>query len=331
MEQVVCSLLAYRPSGDVEEEAARWRRWLALRRWRACDYITASLLLVGLEGDGSPSERMRRIACLAFAPDRFLSALDEAACDDSIRLEEADLAIAIGLPLLVAEGLVEAVDPIGMLAPRASGPLQTYVRCALSWRMESHCRPLDVVAIRAQIDRQGLEVEIAALRRTFLAALDHAENIGFRFPLGEHTWDELRKADGMLGVMRAFAESDDAVGLRDWLRACEARGDSYEQLMDEATARVTRIAGDQIDRRKREVCLSRLGEAWSAAQLWVQAIPDDDESSRWAVTSAAQLGILWAPHRDAVARLEAEGGPAAPAIRGLLHLTDDLIKLRSMP
>lgn len=329
LEQAAGSLVAFGRPDDGGNEAIRWRRWLAGRRWRAGDFVLASLLLAGLGGEDAPTERMRRIACLASCPERFLSALDEAACDDTTLREEADLAIATSLPVFLVDGVVEAVEAIGLLSPRASEPLKNWASSALSWWEEHHRGQLDMVVVRSTIDRQGLEAVSENLRLAFVAALDHAENIGFRFPLGEHTWDELRKSDGMLGVMRAFATSNDAVGLRGWFEGCEERGESFEQLMDQATARVTRITGDLIKRPKRDICLSRLEQAWSAAKAWVQSVPGDDESSRWAISAGAQLGRLWAPDRDAVARLEAEGGFSAPAIRSLLSLADDLIKLRS--
>ncbi len=323
IEVAVAAVLAHNASAPA---ALPWRGWLGLRYWARGSVFPAVLLWGDLQRADLPSERLRRVACAPGAIEAFAAVFDEVACEEG-PLDEADGATAVLIPLLVVDGWTGAAEPLAMVMGRASPPLRTWAACALSWWETGHGAVLHMPAVRARVDRGSAEREAARLRGVLREALTEAASVGFRFPLGQHTWDDLRRPEGMLGALSAFCDAGDVAGLRRWLGLCRAAESDCETLMDEATARVTRVAGDLITAPKRGVCLARLRDAWKAAEAWESAVPADDKATAWAVGEAKRLGEFWSPGREAVVRVQAESGLAGPLMVRLLNLANSLVAL----
>ena len=201
-------------------------------------------------------------------------------------------------------------------------------RAALSWWAEGHRVPVDRVSIAVAVDAKAIEAERDGRRQALLRAVDLAWNVGFRFPLGEHTWDELRKPDQLLGLLKGYAERGDLTGARAWLEARDAAGETPATLMDRATDRVSRIKGDHIVAPKRTACVARLDTAYKALRAWVALAELAHRDAGWAVERVRLLGEALGGHRDALARHAADRLILQPVLLPLVRFMDDLTATR---
>lgn len=322
-ELAVSAVLARRAVDLDTHEIARWRAWLGARMWSKGRFSEAGLLLDGVDGPGLP-RALVRVAALARTPNLLANALEEIACGAPPSQEEADGLLALALPLLLEGRAPRLEEPMETLVGCCSEVLQGLARGALGWWASGHRVPLDRVALALALDARALDEERERRRLALQTAVDLAWNIGFRFPLGEHTWEELRKPDGLLGLLKGFAAHGELAGARAWLEARDAEGATPATLMDRATDRVSRIKGDHIIPPKRTSCLARLDAAYKALRAWVSLAPVAQQEASWTVAHARELASVLGARRDDLARHAAERAPLQPVLSPLIRFIDDL-------
>jgi len=130
---------------------------------------------------------------------------------------------------------------------------------------------------------------LAAARDHFVQALTTAEQVGFRFPLGQHTWDALRSPSQPLGAMRAALATDDPDALQRYFSQLDQAERTLAAIMDEQSLVHRDAHNRRIEGSKRRVCLERLRQAEVAARDWIA-------SARAPAVGAADshlLGACW--------------------------------------
>ena len=142
--------------------------------------------------------------------------------------------------------------------------------------------------------------------------LRSAESIGFRFPVGEHTWELLTTDGHLLGELRLAYDGDDGPRLARYLASLDRQGSTLERLMDEAS-----LVRDEHNRRieepKRSACLKRLSRVMTSARAWLAThqtgapTPSEARAFEACAPLRGDLSSLRAESRD---ELDPVAGPA---------------------
>lgn len=244
----------------VDDDARRWQRWLAEHRWRSGDFIGSALLLP--PGPPGPNHLPRWLAEAGAAVQAFLPLVSPAR--EGSHHAAALLAIA-DLLLHGSDRFISFFDPVADL-PR---PLRLWVSGARDYHSVTS-EPLPLPLLTRMASAQQQQQTVHDTRDRLRRALESAEQVGFRFRIGQHTWERLQTRDHFLGQLRAALEADDASALARYLTDLDRAGSTLEALMDEASFAVLHSHQHRIDEPKRSVCLKRLQFAHDAARLWVE-------------------------------------------------------------
>ncbi|MBL9106381.1 MAG: hypothetical protein JNL82_35995 [Myxococcales bacterium] len=261
---------------SLADGAARgWQRWLAEQRWRIGDFIGGALFVPFDEDAGGGLPRW---------------------------LAEGGAAIEAGLPLAVgsldrrhpaaallvlADTLLHGRDPPEFDGAGLPRPLQRWLVGVREYHAATR-EPLPLGLLTQRAGAARSQQAVAAARERFAQALGAAEQVGFRFPLGQHTWDRLKTRGHYLGELRAALDAEDPTALAVYLAGSERDGTSPEALMDAASLAVRDDHNDRIDHPKRGVCLKRLNVAHAAAHAWVQ-----QANTRTTAADGHRLGACW--------------------------------------
>ncbi len=254
-------------TSDLEVDGAqRWRRWLAEKLWQDMDFIGAALLLPD-SGDGGPGldawlaqlgaqVEARRVPVLVPAPgDEPSMGRAQAAC---LLVLVAALEQGRNDLLVIGQG-IESLLPPSFCA---------WLAAAREFHDDTHqAVPMTLLRQSAGSARRREEFEQA--REEFRRALETAENVGFRFQIGEHTWNLLKNPGRLLGTMRRALDANDPAALGRFIDGMDRAQKSPEELMDEASWEVRDEHNQRIEDRKRTSCVTRLRRVTEVARAWI--------------------------------------------------------------
>lgn len=249
------------------EPTRRWRAILAMERWRLQDFVGSALLL---SSDG-------HAACAV--PPWLVSlgaVVDGPKNQDAPQVPEATEitppeSLAATVLLMVAilrDGRFDLLEILDQLAQTLPIEAEDWPE-AIGRYYQATYQALPMTLLRRAAGQQQLNKEIAAAKDGFGKALLNAENVGFRFPLGEHTWKRLKMEGYLLGELRLAHDQDDASRLDGYLSSLDESEVGVEKLMDDTSYEVRDEHNNRIDEPKRSVCLKRLGAALEAAREWL--------------------------------------------------------------
>ncbi len=244
-------------------DGRRWQRWLAEQRWRAGDLVGSALLL---PPDETASDLEPWLVQLGAA---VAAALPP---DPPAREPTKDGPRQAMILLAIADVLLHGRDVLAPLLERTEGLSRPLGRWAAGARdhFAATRGPLPLVLLARLAGHHSHQQAVAETRDRFRQALDSVEQIGFRFHLGQHTWERLRTPEYLLGAMRTNLDSDDPAALDHFLTVLDEAGKSVENVMDEVSYAVRDSHLDRIAEPKRSVCLKRLNLAHTAAWRWVE-------------------------------------------------------------
>ena len=267
LHRATLAALAYAP--DTRSPArGRWLASAALSRWALGDLIGAALLLPEVPPDDAVLRpELAMLGARAQADDVAAFTLFEPRDED-----EAGAGLALALPIVLLHGRWELVTELLEWASRLPKELRRWPAALQDYQREHSGQPLDL-ALLSRYANEAERRSVALTAYTQLGdALARAMQVGFVFPVGQHTWDLLRAPDGFLGELNEAYSARDARRLKAYLGRLEASERTPEQLMDEASARSRDAHGnDKIVSPKREPCLKRLSQVHEAAKRWVAA------------------------------------------------------------
>lgn len=293
---------------DVEDHAARfWRGWLADDRWRQRDFIGAALLLP-TEGS-SPQGLSHDLAALAAAVQCGQPFDGQPAV---LRGQEAAIYCAmVGVLVHGEQAYFNFLQQIADAAPLLMRPWVAAVE--MYWHPSRPGLPLPL--LRRMATQQGREKAALDGLKMIEQALIRFESLHFNFTLGQRTWGWLQRSDELFGRMRAFHESRDARGCRDYLVSLPSPGD----VLDQASLAAQAVWREPIRPPKRDVCLKRIEVLVKAARYWSDAAADadlDPEDARRldachalraalsTLPNAATDSLSGPPHRFLLAEIE---------------------------
>lgn len=238
----------------------RWQRWLAEQRWRSGDFIGCALLVP--PGDAGPAELPPWLAN-AGAAVQTGSPLE-------LPIVISGAAHSAAVLLAIADTLLHGRDPSALLhdlmdLPR---PVQRWVAGVREHHAATR-EPLPLLLLARQASAAHQQQATLAAREALRAALESAEQIGFRFSLGQHTWERLRGQGQFLGELRTALVSNDPSMLARYLDDLDRTNPSPEALMDAASLVVRDSHVHRIEGPKRGACLRRLQLAHRAARGWI--------------------------------------------------------------
>jgi phosphatidylserine/phosphatidylglycerophosphate/cardiolipin synthase-like enzyme len=253
---------------DLDSEGGRrWRCWLAEYQWRQTDFIGSALLMpesdrgkLGLEA------WLVRFAASVQAPTLPAVSLPEA---EAMRAGQAQAAAFLVLVSALEQGRFDDLELLRGLEARLPGRFRAWAQAARTYYAEA-LQPLPMALLRRSVGQKQRREKIDQARAEFVRALESAENIGFRFQLGEHTWERLRMPDYLLGRMRGALSGDDPAGLGQYIAQLDEAGTDVERLMDDASYEERDEHLQKIDEPKRSNCLKRLRLMLKAARSWVE-------------------------------------------------------------
>jgi phosphatidylserine/phosphatidylglycerophosphate/cardiolipin synthase-like enzyme len=299
--RAVAAALASNPAA--EPERRRWLWWLAEQRWRASDFLGCALLVPsdGASPLGLDASLVRTAAAVEAPTLVATPEVDTQASPDGL---------AARVLLAIVDVLVHGRPPADprLLAepPRSCARhLRRWAQAAATYHATAS-EPLPWALLRRRADAESQRQARNAARERFTRALATAEQVGFRFPLGQHTWDALRAEGQPLGAMRAALAADDPDALDRYFVGLDRAGRTIEATMD-ALSEGLRDAHDnhRIEHPKRRVCLARLDQAETAAREWVA-------SARSATPSPAESHLLSACYRMRAALADLADPDATP-------------------
>ena len=293
LDQATASAIARAPWST---DTPHWRAHLAISCWSRGDFIAAAALLP----DPVPTQ-VRLTPGLA-----LLGASIQAKHRAELELEtpsDGGLAaanLALALVVVLRQGRFDLLPTLHTLAQQAPKPMRPWPSAVESYQRATRSQPLPLRLLKQSAAHAARQQAIQAAHAAFGNALEQAEQVGFRFPLGKHTWDALRARGGLLGDLRAIYDAANASAMDTLRQQMKDGGQTLENLMDNAS----RAAGDPhrqiIGEPKRTSCLKRLERAWQAAITWANLVlhapPSPDETN--ALGAALKLRDALAPLRD---------------------------------
>lgn len=300
---------------DLEgEEGRKWRCWLAEQMWRQSDFIGSAILLPASSRGELGLETW--LAQLGGAVQAALFDEEPLSLPSSPSVGQAQAAALLVLVALLEHGRSEflgALDPLDDLLParfRAfTGAARSYFASAL--------QPLPMALLRRSAGEQRRRQVIDEAKQQCRRALESAESIGFRFPIGVHTFQRLRAANGLLGVIRSALTADDPIPLGRYIAQLDKTGQGVERLMDDASLAVRDDHNERIEGAKRSACLKRLNSALAAARKWAELAA----VSGLVAADAHVLSACWTL-KDALADLARPGtipiNPVAAPVQSFL-------------
>jgi len=240
-----------------DEAALGWQRWLAEQRWRAGDFIGCALLMP--PGAFGAQELPPWLATAG------------AAVQAGLPIEPASLDPRHPGAVLVVltDTLVHGRNPPELDIRDLPRLLQRWIAGAREYHAATS-EPLPLSLLSRRVSASRAQQAIREARERFGEGLARAEQVGFRFPLGQHTWDRLRTPGHLLGELRAAHDADDPSALARYFAGLDGEGRTAEALMDAASLAARDAHNNRIEPPKRGVCLKRLVVAVAAARRWVE-------------------------------------------------------------
>lgn len=255
-------------TSDIDGQDGRaWRGRLAAARWSEGDFIGAALLLPQAGQHGPIAPWLAELGASVEA--RSASYSPELPVADAMTPDEQTAAVLLLLIAALEQGRFDYLDLLAALWTAADGDLQSCIGAARRY-YESVYQPLPMDLLRRNANRKRLREAEERAREEFFQALTSAENIGFTFPLGKHTWDRLKKPDGLLGRARSALGVRDPAALAVYLAGANGQGLDVEGVMDAASYEVRDEHNSRIDERMRPTCLKRLKGVIDSAKAWIQ-------------------------------------------------------------
>ncbi|RME24433.1 MAG: hypothetical protein D6798_11255 [Deltaproteobacteria bacterium] len=305
------------------DPAVRWRGRLALERWKAHDFIGAALLLEpGAPPPALPGWLARLGASVQGGPvDGELVPADLSGEEPGVLASAAALVIVA----VLREGRFELLDGLRRIRTSCGEQPRQWIDATIEF-VEATYQPIPLPLLRKQAGRAQREADIAAAREEFATALSRAENVGFRFPLGEHTWTRLKMDGYLLGVLRAALDADDPGKAASLLTMISKEETSAESLMDAASYEVRDEHNSRIEDPKRTSCVKRLQKAVEAAQRWA-ILADTPATTR---SDAAVLHSCMVLARGLAGLTPTNGASDEPAAAALAFARKRLAPLLSI-
>ncbi len=246
--------------------ASEWRSRLATLRWSAGDFIGCALLLP----QNGPAEVAGWLAELgASVQARSTSFSPHLPSGDAMSPDERTAAVDLLLVAVLEHGRFDYLELLVELGTHLNERSAAWVAAARQF-FETTYQPLPLELLRRNANRKRRREDEQHARAAFSDALHAAENVGFRFPLGEHTWDALRSESGLLGRARSALDHNTPDGLAAYLDGADGEGIDVERLMDEASYEARDGHNSRIDEPKRSACLKRLARVVEKATAWIQ-------------------------------------------------------------
>lgn len=285
--------------------ASDWRSRLATLRWLDGDFVGCALLLPR-SGEGDVAAWLADLGASVQAMSASFSPRLPSA--DAMSSDERTAAVDLLLVAALEHGRFDYLDQLAELEATLDGTTAAWVAAARRFFTTVY-QPLPLELLRRNANRKRRREDEERARAAFSEALRSAENVGFRFPLGEHTWDLLKADGGLLGRARSALDGDTPDGLATYLRGADGQGVDVERLMDEASHKVRDEHNSRIDEPKRSACLKRLVRMVEKATVWVQLASAASPSP----SDAKVLGACW----DLQAALGGMRGDAGAGLRGV--------------
>lgn len=279
-----------------DHEALAWRAKLALWRWQELDFVGSALLVPDAgHGEGGLAPWLARLGAFVAGAGALEVVLPSSMSEVSIA-EATSAASLLAVAILQQGGESTLLDILERLAPRLTQPAAAWPAAIRGFHGQIF-QPLPMDLLRRMANDEQHKVETTAAKSAFARDLATAENVGFRFQVGEHTWQRLKQPGQLLGELRLAHDTNDPVRLERYL----AEHGDPERLMDEASHAVRDHHVDQIVGPKRIVCVKRLRRAVETAHAWVAL-------AQHHAPSATEARILEAcePLRRALDRLRCE-------------------------
>ena len=315
---------------DVDvEQARKWRARLALDRWQQQDFVGA-LLLAPVPNAGEPS-LPSWLLCLG-------ASIQGAKVErDILPKDSGQLAgpRAVAAAWLVMVGVLqqnrfELIDSLDRLGPVLTGTQAGWPAAIRRYLQSTSYQALPMDLLKGRAARRERLQEIAKAKEAFLKALVSAENVGFKFKVGAHTWSLLKSEWRFLGTLRRALDMDDVSTLARYLDSLEGTSWSLETMLDEASSEMRDEHNDRIDDPKRRSCLDRLGDAKASASEWIRVSRAGLQSTQDARILEACMELrnaLTEPGQSEDFEVDAVAGPA---IRFCRHLLSPLLELEAL-
>lgn len=277
-----CAAAALATAEDLSSpEASPWRRHLALDRWLQEDFVGAAVLVEPSDTAPLPHWLAQLGASVLLGPNAHC-APGYPTPPSEMPPVQADAAALLLVHELIVGGRFELMTVLESVNEHASRTVARWATAALEFSRQVH-QPLPMDVLHHRADAADQEERQENARRAFEEALADAENVGFRFPLGQHTWDRLKARRGYLHVLRMCLEDRRYDRLSAWLDRLAQQNLNAEKLMDQASEDVRDAHAKQIVAPKRTSCLRRLNRAEDAARHWIAVCteaPLDEQTSR---------------------------------------------------
>lgn len=246
-----------------DDRVLAWRSRFALWRWQELDFVGSALLVPDARhGEGGLSPWLARLGAFVAGAGALEIALPSSLSEVSIaEATSAASLLVVAILLYGGGGLLETLE---RLAPQLVQPAAAWPAAVRRFH-EQVFQPLPMALLRRMADGEQHKVETATAKTAFADDLATAESVGFKFQVGEHTWQRLKQPGQLLGELRLAHDTNDPIRLERYL----AEHGDPEYHMDQASRVVGDHRADQIVGSKRIVCLKRLRRAIKAAHTWV--------------------------------------------------------------
>jgi hypothetical protein len=298
--------------------ASDWRFRLAALRWSNGDFIGCALLLPR-SGPGDVAAWLADLGASVQA--RSASFSPRLPSADAMSRDERTAAVDLLLVAALEHGRFDYLDLLAEFEMTLDGTA-AWVAAARRFFTTAY-QPLPLELLRRNANRKRRREDEDQARAAFSEALRAAENVGFRFPLGEHTWDLLKADVGLLGRARSALDGNAPDSLATYLKGADGQGIDVERLMDEASYKARDEHNSRIDEPKRSACLKRLARVLEKATVWVQLASAATPSP----SDAKVLSACW----DLQAALRGMRGDAGGGPSGLAAPVREYTLLRLQP
>ncbi|MBJ70532.1 MAG: hypothetical protein CMN31_04055 [Sandaracinus sp.] len=248
-------------------EGTAWRCRLAAARWSAQDFVGAALLLPTVGPHDGPAPWLTQLGASVEA--RSSSYSPEIPSAEAMAPHERGAVVLLLLVAVLEQGRFDYLDLLAELEASVDDELRSWIGAARRYYKAVY-QPLPMDLLRRNANRKRLQEAEEEARQEFSKALTSAENIGFTFPLGKHTWDRLKRSDGLLGRVRQALEDGDPAALAAYLAGPDGQGLDVEGAMDDASYEVRDEHNERIDERMRPTCLKRLNRMIEKAGAWTR-------------------------------------------------------------
>lgn len=265
--------------------ATEWRSRLADLRWSSGDFIGCALLLPKGGTSSVPAWLADLGASVQARSATFSPSLPTC---DAMSPDERTAAVDLLLVGVLDHGRFEYLDLLANLEQALDVPSAACVAAARQFFTTVY-QPLPLELLRKNANRRQRREDEEHARADFSEALQAAENVGFRFPLGEHTWDLLKADGGLLGRARSALDGNTPDRLATYLEGEDGLGIDVERLMDEASHSARDEHSSRIGGPKRAACLTRLTRMVEKAKVWVHLASRADPTP----SEARVLGACW--------------------------------------